>query len=158
MIQGNKDVLFYSRFCQYSKDVINHIIKKDMKNMFVFVCVDTNKGKLPPQVDRVPALYLTKEGRLLFEDNIIECINSFDEDISPLEQPSSAFSDNFSFISDDTMIQNSSTVAKNFAIFGQEQRIHCPDEDSGKGDNEHSLERYTNQRENDMKSLFSDRR
>jgi hypothetical protein len=150
-----KDIIFYSNFCKYSQDLLKYIVKQDLKKMFVFVCVEKNRQRIPPQVDKVPALFLTNERRVLFEDDIIECIQSSVINIAPSEQPCSSFSDTFSILEDDTMMPNQSVDSKRFSIFGQEQRIHTPEEDTGnKNDNELSLERYNSMRESDITQIF----
>jgi hypothetical protein len=155
----NQDIIFYSNYCKFSQDLIKYITKQDLKNMFVFVCVDKNKHKIPNQVDRVPALFLAREKRILFEDDIFKCIEQSVQSINPMEQPSSSFSDNFAFVENDAMQPNQLVDSKMFARFGEEQRIYTPEDDSGnKNDNEQTLERFNAQRDNDITSVFGDRR
>lgn len=154
----NKEIFFYSNFCKYSQDLIQYIIKKDLKKHFVFVCVDTNKHRIPSQIDKVPALFLTQSGQVLFGEDILSCIETNVQEITPNEQPSSTFSDNFSFLGDDdSMVGNSSCFSKNFSSVDADLRIYTPQDDDGKKDNEMSLERYNNQRERDVSSIFGDR-
>jgi hypothetical protein len=161
-----KLILFYSSYCQFSRDIINHIVKKDLKPNFVFIPVETNKHRIPPQIDRVPAL-ITTEGDILFEDDIVSFINSATEDIMPLEQPSSGYSDNFSFLGEDDQNKGTSnTLLKNFAPFGTEQRIHTPEEDggTGKGGGMNSdmdmkvMSNLQSQRDREIKSIFGETR
>jgi hypothetical protein len=157
-MDNGKFILFYSSYCQFSRDIINNIVKKDLKSNFVFISVDTNKHRIPPQIDRVPAL-LIPSGRVLFEDDIVNFLNSATEDIMPLEQPSSAYSDNFSFLEDEEQSSQgtSNTLLKNFAVFGTEQRIHTPEEDGGAskgGGNMKGMDSLQAQRENEVKSIF----
>jgi hypothetical protein len=155
----NRDIIFYSNYCKFSQDLIKYIAKRDLKKMFVFVCVDNNRHRIPNNVDRVPALYLLRDKRVLFEDDIFNCIEQSVQNINPMEQPSSSFSDTFAFVEDDTMQPNQLVDSKMFAKFGEEQRIYTPEDDSGnKNDNEHSLERFNAQRENDLTAVFGDRR
>ena len=157
MSQG-KDIIFYSNFCRYSKDLLDYITKKEISNHFVFVCVDKHRQSIPNNIDRVPALYITTHKKVLFEDDIIRCIDSSLEQVIPLEQPSSAFSDNFSFIEDDQMMPNSLITAKKFATFGDEQRIHWVADENAKTDSENTLEKYTSQREHDIAKILGQRR
>lgn len=154
-MNSRKSILFYSSFCQFSKDVVNYIIKKDLKPQFVFISVDTKKHMIPQQVDKVPALLDQNTGKLYFEDNIIAFINSLVQDIMPLEQPSSNYSENFSFLDND----NSPGGLQNFALYGQEQRIYTPEEDGGsKNENGSVLDSIKSQRDVDVQSIFGDRR
>ena len=153
----DKDIVFYSNYCKFSQDLINYIGKKDLKKMFVFVSVDINRNRLPPQVDRVPALFLKKEQKVLFDDDIFACIEASVPDANPLENLSSAFADNYSFLEEGG---GSKVAGGGFATFGQEQRIYCPQEDDGgKGpDNEATLERYNHLRENDVQKIFGEKK
>jgi hypothetical protein len=153
----DKDIVFYSNYCKYSQDLINYIVKKDLKKMFVFVSVDINRNRIPPLVDRVPALFLVKERKVLFDDDILACIEASVPDANPLENLSSAFAENYSFLGDE---QESKPAGGGFATFGKEQRIYCPKEDDGgKGpDNEATLERYNHTRESDLQKIFGDKK
>jgi hypothetical protein len=157
---SGKAILFYSSYCQFSRDIINYIVKKDLKPNFVFIPVESNKDRIPPQVDRVPALLLGQTGHIIFEDDILQFINTLCEDVEPQEHLSSAYSDNFSFIEGEDMNSNTSTsLCKNFAIFGNEQRIHTPEEEGvTKSENNKMLDTYKNQRDVDIKGIFGDRR
>lgn len=154
-MSGQKPILFYSSVCQFSRELINLIIKKDLKQSFIFISVDANKNRIPPQIDRVPALLLPSTGNVLFEDDIMNFINPPEADIMPLDNLSSAYSDNFSFLGED----EPNLAARNFALFGNEQRIECPDEEGvSKTDNMKQLDGIKNQRDNDVKSIFNDDR
>lgn len=151
---SNKDIIFYSNYCVFSREVVDSIIKRDLKNNFVFICVDTNRHRIPQQIDRVPALYLRQTGDVIFEDDIITYIEKhITEDISPIDN--STYSDCFSFLDDN----QSQMGFKQFGVFGQEQQIYTPDDDTSqnKADSSNSLENYANQREMDTKRLFSSR-
>ena len=71
------NILYYSRFCEHSNKVLEHLAKNALLQDLNCICVDrrtTNEhgqtvvqlenGKqeaLPPMIDRVPALLLVKE-------------------------------------------------------------------------------------------------
>jgi hypothetical protein len=51
-----KHVLFYSNFCPYSKEAIGILVKKNLRDRFLLVCLETAPRPLPPFVDCVPVL------------------------------------------------------------------------------------------------------
>jgi hypothetical protein len=128
-MQFSKDVLFFSNFCDYSKEIVNLLIKKNIKQNFVLICVDSSKYKLPDFVDRVPIIY-THNGEVLYDETIvkyIEAISPKNESILPFSLHQSAnYSDNFSFLDDSDELSN-----KGYTMVGFDQRIMAaPDDDA----------------------------
>lgn len=148
-----KDVLFYSNFCDYSKEVINLIIKKNIKQYFVHICVDSSKYKLPEFIDRVPIIY-THNGEVLYDETIVKYIESVspnNEDILPFSlHQSTNYSDMFSYLDDSVDISN-----KGYTMLGFEQKIMAVPDDNG-SDNTKSkfdtniLDKYMQERDNDI--------
>ena len=64
-----KDIIFYSNFCTFSKDVINRISKTPLNDNMVYICVDDRNINLPPFVQAVPTIYLTGEKKIIVDDN-----------------------------------------------------------------------------------------
>lgn len=81
-------VLYYSNFCDKSKKILQSLAKSNIKDELHFLCIDKRiKGStgswyivlqngekiiMPPQVNRVPALLLMKEGhQVLYGDQIL---------------------------------------------------------------------------------------
>ena len=81
-------VLYYSNFCEKSKKILQTLAKSNLKEELHFLCIDKRvKGPtgswyivlqngekiiMPPQVNRVPALLLMKEGhQVLYGDQIL---------------------------------------------------------------------------------------
>jgi hypothetical protein len=132
MQPGNrKDILFFSNYCDYSNDIVNMMVKKNVKNEFMLVCVDNSKFQLPQFVDRVPIIY-TKHDELIYDDNILKYIEAaFQtesvEDIQPwsIQQPSN-YSNQFSFLMDDVPDLQS----KGYTMLGYDQKITIPPEES----------------------------
>lgn len=99
----NKHLLFFSNFCHYSKDLMNIVVKKNVKNMFLFINVDDigKKYTLPPVVDRVPMI-ITNTKVVVTDDQILEFLDAIaprEESISPFSlETGGFFSDNFSTI------------------------------------------------------------
>jgi hypothetical protein len=74
----NKDILFYSNFCEYSKHILVLVQKKDCRDSFVMVCVDNPavRNRLPVEVDKVPMI-ITKTKHVISGDNIVKYIETF---------------------------------------------------------------------------------
>jgi hypothetical protein len=81
-------VLYYSNFCEKSKKILQTLAKSNLKEELHFLCIDKRvKGPtgswyivlqngekiiMPPQVNRVPALLLMKQGhQVLYGDQIL---------------------------------------------------------------------------------------
>jgi hypothetical protein len=99
-----RHVLFYSNYCSYSKEVINSILQKNLRHLFVLVCTDLRAASLLPDfVDRVPLVF-TVDRRILtdaavqaFVDNMAQYFSGMytplstrQEDSHSHPQPSSA--------------------------------------------------------------------
>lgn len=135
MQSGNrKDILFFSNFCDYSNDILNMMVKKNVKNEFMLVCVDNSKFQLPQFVDRVPIIY-TKRDELIYDDSIIKYIEELaqavgvdlTEDIQPwsLQQPSN-YTSQFSFLMD----ESSDSLNKGYTMLGYDQKITISQEEA----------------------------
>ena len=70
-----KFLLFYSNYCHYSKTLLEEIKKKEIEEIFLFICVDTNIYTIPSFVDRVPMVYQKNSKQIYIEDSIIDLIN-----------------------------------------------------------------------------------
>ena len=84
-------ILYYSNFCENSKNLLSHISKSTVKNQMHFICIDNrvqedgkinivfpngDKVILPPSVDKVPALLLlNRGGRVLFGNDILSMLS-----------------------------------------------------------------------------------
>jgi hypothetical protein len=65
-----KDILFYSNFCTYCKEVINSISKTSLNENMLFVCVDDENIQLPPFITSVPTIYLINEKKIVVDEAI----------------------------------------------------------------------------------------
>lgn len=134
MQPGNrKDILFFSNYCDYSNDILNMMVKKNVKNEFMLVCIDNSKFQLPQFVDRVPIIY-TKRDELIYDDSIIKYIEAVAqpngeivEDIQPwsIQQPSN-FTSQFSFLMDDS----DDNLNKGYTMLGYDQKITLTQEET----------------------------
>lgn len=62
-------ILFFSNYCAYSKEVLTVITRKNIRNAFVLICIDSVQN-IPPFVDRVP-LIVDKHSKQMFADEDI---------------------------------------------------------------------------------------
>jgi hypothetical protein len=154
-----KDILFYSNLCEFCKQVLTNLVKNNIKNKFMLVCVDNKNLNLPPFVDRVPLIYTTQK-KVFADDNLINFIQS--KVASSSLQPYSlvglntnSFSDNYSFISDsDNVLEDSS---RNYNMIGVEESIYVPeDSENGGGSKVDSkiLEKFMADREMDNQKIY----
>ena len=65
-----KNILFYSNYCKYSKQVIQQISSSNIKDNLIYVCVDDDNIKLPEFITAVPTVYLVNEKKILIDDEI----------------------------------------------------------------------------------------
>jgi hypothetical protein len=152
-----KDILFYSNLCDFSKDVLQTITKQQMKEKFMMVCVDNRNIQLPPFVDRVPLIY-TVSKKLFADENLINYLKSKIE-TSSLQPYSlvgtntSAYSENFSFL--ENTDEFSEDCSRNYNYLGMEHKIYAPDDqEEPKDDKSKILEAYMANRATDIQKIF----
>ena len=66
----DKDIIFYSNYCAYCKEVLTKISKTPLNSKLTYICVDDQNIKLPPFVKAVPTIFLIKEQKILVDENI----------------------------------------------------------------------------------------
>jgi hypothetical protein len=71
-----KDILFYSNFCTYCKEIINRVAETPLNEQMLFVCVDDDNIQLPPFITSVPTIYLINEKRIVVDEAINDWIKS----------------------------------------------------------------------------------
>jgi len=84
-----KDALFYSNFCEFSKNVLVLIQKRDCRDNFILICVDQPhiKAQLPGDVSHVPMI-ITKTKHKISGDDIFKYIETFGAMKTSKPQPS----------------------------------------------------------------------
>lgn len=155
MQQSRKDILFFSSFCEYCNDIINLMIKKNIKQNFMMVCVDNKKYSIPSFVDRVPILF-TKNDEVISDDTIINYIESLYPtetiDILPYSLQQTNYSNQFSFLEETHDLQN-----KGYTMLGYDQKITAPvetDDSSNKSKFDSSmLDKYLQSRDMDEQNF-----
>lgn len=81
--------LFYSKYCEHSKIILEELNKSGFHDKFEFICIDkrvtdkniiyildnnNNKIKLPPMINRVPVLLLKPNYEILSGNQILDYI------------------------------------------------------------------------------------
>lgn len=155
----SKDLLFYSNYCDFCKEIINTMIKKNIRNRFLLVCVDTRKYDIPSFIDRVPTILIVGSGETVTDENLYKYLDSLsissnqqNEDISPMYTiyGNSLYSSSFSSLNDEEVGEN-----KNYVFLGSEQHIDVPNEDKtnkkngNEGIEKGMFEKYLESRKND---------
>jgi hypothetical protein len=72
----DKDIIFYSNYCNYSKEILTQISKSPLNNKMTYICVDDKNINLPPFVQAVPTIYLIKDQKVIVDEAISEWIKS----------------------------------------------------------------------------------
>ena len=159
-----KDILFYSNFCEYSNEVLNVIIRKNITSDFMLVCVDSNKYSLPAFVDRVPIVY-TQNQRVLFDSDIMTYINeqypSVNEDIMPFSLGSQTYTNGYAFIEDASVGPDQEN--RKYSMLGQDNNIPVRPEMASNSSNDEGgkkskfdssmLDRFMQSRDNDLQNF-----
>lgn len=158
----NKDSFFYSNSCENCKLLINVIVKKGLRDMFLFVPVDRYKHMLPPCVTHVPTI-ITRQKEVLTGEYIDSYIERFSGDTQTEEVSPYAFaggySSSYTWLTDNgydndgaLSMQKESSSMKGCVPYGSESRIIAPnDPDTGKSSkfDDSTYERYINSRNAD---------
>lgn len=161
-------ILYYSNFCEKSKKILQTLAKSNIKEELHFLCIDKRiKGTtgswyiilengekiiMPPQVNRVPALLLMKQGhQVLYGDQILAHLQPHDTAMNMVAtnnngEPSpfslnnecmggyGVASDTYSFwdqTSDDLSAKGNGGMRQlyNYATIDSNMRIEAPKED-----------------------------
>lgn len=123
-MDSEKYLIFYSKYCSYSTELLKQIESKNLKDYFMFVCIDSNNLTIPKFVDRVPLLFIKSTKTVIVENDIVHFLNKLisvkdgghtkEQDIEcyMTKEMGNSFSDNFSFI-DESNIQKKSFLFVN---------------------------------------------
>lgn len=154
MQSSRKDILFFSNYCDYCTDLLNTLIKKNIKTEFMLVCVDNNRYNLPAFVDRVPIIF-TRNDDILYDESIMKYIEgkypTESMEISPFSLHQPSYGNHFSFLEETNEMHT-----KGYTILGMDQKISSPveNEDSKKGKFDSSvLDKYLQSRDMDEQNF-----
>lgn len=166
-MQLQKDLLFYSNLCDHCKDVINVINKKNIRDSFMFVCVDNPKFIIPEFIKVVPSILTTKKqiyvNKILYEYLETKTTHTANivEEISPFTIGSANYSTSYTWLSSDgngydsdgKILNSEQTHNNNFVLLNDNLSLNAPKENvtdnkSNKFDSS-IYEKYINSRTND---------
>lgn len=156
-----KPILFYSNYCEHSKNIVTTILKYQLRGSFTIHCVDNNNN-LPKEVDRVPILmhdnkWLSDEGLFAYMDHIVEKI-SVNKNISPfmVSEMGNSMSDAYSYLEMEDgdggpTMEHSFVHLKNGEHIN-DSKIYTPDEDAVVEKNM-NYEDIISKRDNELNSI-----
>jgi len=161
-----KDIIFYSNFCTYSKEIINQISKTPINDNILYVCVDDDNIQLPNFINAVPTIYLVEKKRIVVDEAISKWIQeqlSKSEDVKSDDIQAYFGSNDSSYGSSFSTLDNKDEkpFISSFTYLGEEQKINTPEEDSSKSNsnsNSNSRDSYGNSgMSNDYEKLQNER-
>ena len=163
-----KDIIFYSNFCTYSKEIINEISKTPINDNILYVCVDDENIQLPNFITAVPTIYLVEKKRIVVDESIPKWIQ---EQLSKVENTSSDEIQAY-FGSNDSSFGCSFSTLDNkeekpfissFTYLGEEQKINTPEESNNSSSNSrdsfqnntisNDYERLQNERQSEFQNI-----
>lgn len=155
-----KDILFYSNTCGFSKEMLQIIVNNNLKERFMLVCIDNRNLKLPPFVDRVPLLYTTTK-KLIADENLLNYVKSFvsSSSLQPyalVGANTNSYTDNYSFLQETEVELGDSS--RNFNILGFEQPIYVAKDEENNNNLNTSLEKYMADRDADLQRIMGTKR
>lgn len=165
-METQKHLLFYSNLCQYSQDTLRTISKKNIRNLFMTICIDNPKfqSSIPAFVDRVPFI-LTNNQEIVIDDNIqlfLEIISkqTTKDELTPYStlEMGSKLSDGFSYITDGENAPDTFGWSHNFVRLDAEiPMINPPIDTSQEKGNKRSnvhFESLLQERDRDLDMIF----
>lgn len=149
----DKNILFYSNYCNHSKELLRNLNQNPIKSNLLFVCVDDRSLQVPDFIKVVPTIYLVNNKSILTDNEIINWINQsskpVSEEINAYNGDNiSSMSTSFSFLDDG----DSSVFSNQYTFLNQNESINTPKELSNNVGNDElskDLERLQNMRNND---------
>ena len=144
MNNNNKNILFFSNYCQHCKEVLEKINNYNLKEQINLNCVDNNRKNLPAFLKSVPTMVIPLENKLVVGDDVFSWINNEiskkttknesplnnNEEISPwTNEMNSSFSDSFSFLDSDNTTEGK-PLAHSFSFLNESYStsINTPNE------------------------------
>jgi len=157
-----KDIIFYSNYCTYSKEIINQISKTEINDNIIYVSVDDENIQLPPFIKAVPTIYLVNDKKIVVDEEITQWISSktskqVSEDLQPyFGTCGDSYGCSFSNV-DNTEIK---PFTSGFTFLGEEQKITTPNSESVGNNNsprtnsmDNKLEQFQAERNNEFNPI-----
>ena len=66
--------LFYSNYCQYSKELLKLIIDNNFNTYFKFICIDDDNIKIPDLITNVPSIIINNINKVLMGNEAFEWV------------------------------------------------------------------------------------
>lgn len=144
--------------------MLRRIIKLNVKNQVVLICVDVYRSKLPSNLNVVPTL-MTHTGDMMVEEAIHDRLDKLTTQNTPRDMFTGSAS-SFSFV-DDAQGDGGFGGEDHYGVFGDEQKIYTPEDDmsnegataatnnqtSSRSQNQ-SFEQLQSQREQEMQNFL----
>ena len=127
-----KDIIFYSNYCTYSKEILNQISKTSINDNIAYVCVDDPNIQLPNFITAVPTIYLVDEKKIVVDEAITGWIKEkttkpqTDELQAYFGSTSGSYGNQFSLIDN----SDEKPFISPYTFIGDEQKITTPDADA----------------------------
>jgi hypothetical protein len=152
-----KDIIFYSNFCTYSKDIINQISKTPINDNIIYISVDDENIELPPFIKAVPTIYLVNDKKIVVDEGITQWIKEktskpVDESIQPyFGSTDNSYSSSFSTVNSD---ESNKPFISSYTFLGEEQKIVTPKSDSNSNNTKASnLDKLQQERQTEFQSI-----
>lgn len=75
MNKSQKPILFYSEYCNHSKELIQSLYKTELYDKIIKVNIDENKYNLPPSIKMVPALLISNNNKPFVGNEVFSWCN-----------------------------------------------------------------------------------
>ena len=148
-----KDIVFYSKVCSYSNEIIELIKDKNLDGDLVLIDIDDNKIQLPNFIEVVPTIFLSKEKTLIIDEEIVKWINKKHEENKSKDDigayNTDSFSINFSNLND-SELPNSNDY---FSSINEDNQLNLK-QDPHEIPDKRTMEEYQKQRQLDLTKIF----
>jgi hypothetical protein len=161
-MNSNKPILFYSNYCQYSREILSILQKYNILDKVVLINISTGKYKIPSVISKVPSLYVNKN---ILSDSDLEnfitnnLINSNNEKIEAFfpSEMNSGIGYSYSYLGDEG--SEAPDNIKNSLMYIDEinnNKINTPDEnDFLSNDSTVNMNKFKEQRELDIQKILN---
>jgi len=147
----NKDLLFYSNYCDFSKEIVTLITKRNLRGLVLLICIDTGKYQVPPCIQCVPSLFTADRDRVFTDNDLIQYLEEKAKTLYPQEDSLQTFSwegnnysESFSFVNDD---MNGNMTTKAYTLLDDHHAVTAnklKDDDDVMKQNKFDIARYDN--------------
>ncbi len=155
----DKPILFYSNYCQHSREILNLLQKNNVIDSVILVNISSSKYKVPSFIKSVPTIYFNKqvltdtELEHFINSNVINNNNNTIDAFFPSEM-NSGIGYSYSYLSSEN------DNIKNSLMYINEMegtKINTPDENEflSSSDKTINMNKLTEQREQDLQKILN---